>query len=311
MVGDMAYHPHEITLKTFQQILSQYEDHVDGKLEELDARRYTTIGQSICSRSPPSLDKAELLALVSWKMLRFPNHLLHIMQAANTCARKHGTWRPNLAKLAESNADNTVTNQSKVAISCVADGIPTAAALKSALKALTELRGVGPATASLILSCYRPDCVPFFSDELFRWLHWDDERKGKGTGWKAQIAYTITEYVSLAEKAQGLCTRLKGKSADNSPWMLELEKVAYVIGREQIDVTQGAAEGSDEDGNAPRQEDSRELPKTDDGAAPTDKPAQLRKIGQGNAGKKRDRDSIAIDAAASNRRSRRVKQRQL
>lgn len=37
----------------------------------------------------------------------------------------------------------------------------------AAVKTLTGLKGIGPATASLLLSVYAPESVPFFSDVSF------------------------------------------------------------------------------------------------------------------------------------------------
>lgn len=39
-----------------------------------------------------------------------------------------------------------------------------------ALKTITKLKGIGPATASLLLSVHDPEHVIFFSDEAFYWL---------------------------------------------------------------------------------------------------------------------------------------------
>ena len=38
------------------------------------------------------------------------------------------------------------------------------------MKTASILRGVGPATASLVLSVAFPMDVPFFGDEVFEWL---------------------------------------------------------------------------------------------------------------------------------------------
>ena len=92
---------------------------------------------------------------------------------------------------------------------------------KSALAELTSLKGIGPATASLLLSVYDPVQAPFFSDELFRWVFWDS---GKGKGWDRPIKYTPKEYLELFEKVQQMRERLEIKA-------VEAEKVAYVLGK--------------------------------------------------------------------------------
>lgn len=103
-----------------------------------------------------------------------------------------------------------------------------------ALKLLTTLRGIGPATASLLLSVYQPDAIPFFSDELFRWAHWDGigpVSKGPkaGQGWERKIAYSAKEYGGVLERVGRLRERLEVGAT-------EAEKVAYVLAREGADI---------------------------------------------------------------------------
>jgi hypothetical protein len=68
--------------------------------------------------------------------------------------------------------------------------------------------------------------VPFFSDELFRWTQWDE--KGK-TGWGRSIKYSIPEYKALLLSVEKAVERLGIGAAD-------IEKVAYVLGKEGVDV---------------------------------------------------------------------------
>jgi hypothetical protein len=116
--------------------------------------------------------------------------------------------------------------------------------LRDGLNHLTKLKGVGPATASLVLSCYDPQNLPFASDELFRWLHWDgknsegktDGIKQVGKGWSRAIGYTPKEYVEMCARSSRVQNRLE--QAGRPVSSLEMEKVAYVLGKEQIDVDQ-------------------------------------------------------------------------
>lgn len=100
-----------------------------------------------------------------------------------------------------------------------------------ALKILfSSLRGIGPATASLLLSVRRPDEVPFFSDELFRWSQWDVVgKKGEGEGWDRKIKYNLNEYKELLKSVRALRERLGVRAVD-------AEKVAYVLGKEMADI---------------------------------------------------------------------------
>ena len=87
------------------------------------------------------------------------------------------------------------------------------------LKDLSKLRGVGPATATLLLSVYKPNIIPFLSDELWRWVCWDDM-----AGWQKKIRYTLIEWHELCLAVADLGERLTASAS-------EVEKVAYVIGR--------------------------------------------------------------------------------
>lgn len=96
-----------------------------------------------------------------------------------------------------------------------------------AVSSIAKLRGVGPATASLFLSCYDPIKVPFFSDELFRYLHWSDT---KVKGWDRKISYTIKEYQSMFDKTQVLRKRLEMESGETVE-AIDLEQMAYTLGK--------------------------------------------------------------------------------
>jgi hypothetical protein len=69
-------------------------------------------------------------------------------------------WRPRLVSLIESNSEEAVVEVTTRSIEgCDID------APRKAMEVLCELKGVGPATASLILSAIFPDRVPFLTDE--------------------------------------------------------------------------------------------------------------------------------------------------
>lgn len=56
-----------------------------------------------------------------------------------------------------------------------------------AIKILSELKGIGPATASAVLAAYRPDLAPFMSDEAL------------AAALKGAKEYTPKKYVELTE----------------------------------------------------------------------------------------------------------------
>ena len=152
--------------------------------------------------------------------------------------RRHGTWRPQLQKLAASNSEalvKSLTLEASAQLSTKPK--PSSQAdVRRALDTVAKLKGVGPATASLLLSCFRPDCVPFFSDELYRWLCFGDAPTKGTSGWRRTIGYTFKEYYVLIERARDLVERLKEESEGGDLDMLKLEKVAYVLGKEKADM---------------------------------------------------------------------------
>lgn len=94
--------------------------------------------------------------------------------------------------------------------------------LNDSLNILTKLKGIGPATAALLLSTNDAEKLPFFSDELFRWAFWEDR---SGARWDRKIKYSLREYRELVAMVDELRKRI-GRTA------LEAEKVAYVLGKQ-------------------------------------------------------------------------------
>jgi hypothetical protein len=135
----------------------------------------------------------------------------------------HGTFRPSLKNLVASNSEDTVADTTREAFSLIPDGTPEEKDVKASLAVLTKLRGIGPATASLMLSVLRPDEIPFFSDELYRWAMWED---GKGKGWDRGIKYSVKEYLELFGRVKEVRER-----SGSEVKAVELEKVAYVLAR--------------------------------------------------------------------------------
>jgi len=85
-----------------------------------------------------------------------------------------------------------------------------------AVDGLTALKGIGPATASLLLAVHDPAHVPFLSDEIFYWLCAD--------GKVAPIKYNTKEYRDLVARTQEVVGRLGVKAVD-------VERVAFVLFR--------------------------------------------------------------------------------
>lgn len=86
----------------------------------------------------------------------------------------------------------------------------------ASMKTLALLSGIGPATASLLLSVHDPDGVLFFSDEAYRWLCCG--------GKESPIKYNWKEYAELEQNSDELMSRLKLGARD-------VERLAFVIMR--------------------------------------------------------------------------------
>ncbi|KAG0018828.1 hypothetical protein BGZ81_010049 [Podila clonocystis] len=153
----------------------------DDTLADLDEWYQNTLPTILSTRKPQSIDSSELCKLMSWKL-------------------KRGKFRPNLAKLAASNADSVVKAASQKAFALM-----TSSSLKASLAEMSSLKGVGPATASA------PDKVPFMADETMASV------PGLGS-----IAYTPGYYLKFAEKVIDKAAALKGKGAKtSSPHLVE------------------------------------------------------------------------------------------
>ncbi|KAF2656825.1 hypothetical protein K491DRAFT_596312 [Lophiostoma macrostomum CBS 122681] len=215
----------EISRSAFTSILARYPDSVPAELRELDRWRYETIRQRHSAHGSSGLRKADVEKLVEWKL-------------------KHGKFRPNLLRLVQSNSEQDVEDVLETAY----DDLYKDEGTTNALKRLQKLKGIGPATASLILSVWTPlpdriddggsldSCeravsgVPFFSDELYRWCSWEDAAEGRElAGWKRKIKYSKKEWDGIRERVWESVKRLGVKA-------VECEKVAYVLGREGVDV---------------------------------------------------------------------------
>lgn len=125
--------------------------------------------------------------------------------------RRHGKFRPTLMSLVSSNPEPFAKSTIASAITTY-DNKPANA--QNALDTLVKLKGIGPATASLLLNVHDPRGVIFFSDEAYYWLCCG--------GKKGVVKYTAKEYRELRERAADLGKRL-------GVGMVDVEKVAYVV----------------------------------------------------------------------------------
>ncbi|KAL9480078.1 hypothetical protein ACSS6W_004864 [Trichoderma asperelloides] len=205
MMAPSAVIPHnEITKEQFASHLSQYPALIeaiseskgakDGQrtLSELDRYRYVDAVETFDLKNPKrDMDLEDIKTLVEWKL-------------------RHGKFRPKLLSLVSSNPSATVSQTLDSARHLYTKSKDAGGTVKT----LAKLKGIGPATASLLLSVHDAQNVIFFSDEAFYWLCCG--------GKKAAIKYNIDEYAALRDEAEALIKRLDVSATD-------IEKVAYVL----------------------------------------------------------------------------------
>ncbi|KAG9230760.1 hypothetical protein BJ875DRAFT_356270, partial [Amylocarpus encephaloides] len=199
----------QITIDEFNAALARYETVLEtyGKtpkpgtasMKELDRFRYVLAPAQFATGSTGKAFGLEALQkLMEWKL------------------------RSSLPGLIASNTNETIKAATKDAFAHYAtykdEDSRSAEDIKKTLEKLYgPLKGVGPATASLILAVHDPNFIYFFSDEAYAWLVND--------GKKGSLKYTVSEYLKLCEQADILADSL-GVSA------LKIEKVAFVLMKE-------------------------------------------------------------------------------
>ncbi|KAI6809265.1 hypothetical protein KC332_g15706 [Hortaea werneckii] len=217
---DDRYRFDKIDYQTFADLLSKYPSIIPPELQPLDHQRLNTIPAAIHQRNPKFIPKDELLKLTEWKL-------------------SHGKFRPTLLKLVDSNDVMTVKTTAIEAYRLLPPTkttAPNAENIRKVLDVFTRLKGVGAATATLLMASYDQTNIPFFSDEVYRWIHHDDAptrpalKGGGASGWTREVRYTIKDYLDFYPKVQQLRERLSLESNGAQVTALEIEKVAYVLG---------------------------------------------------------------------------------
>ncbi|KAG8763875.1 hypothetical protein FRC11_010500, partial [Ceratobasidium sp. 423] len=136
-----------------------------------------------------------------------------------------GKFRPTLPALIAQNTPAKVKSSTQDAFSSLSNmtsSTPPYQPFRSVLKALCgALKGVGPATGSLVLSIY-DNRVPFTSDEAYIWIMYAD----RGV-LKKDIKYTEKGYLDYAVRMWEVAEKVEITPA-------ELEKVGWVLGREWV-----------------------------------------------------------------------------
>lgn len=161
----------------------------------------------------------------------------------------------------------------------------------AAVDVLTKLKGIGPATASLLLAVHDPENVIFFADEAFYWLCCGGKRE--------PIKYNAKEYKGLIAASQALARRLDVKAVD-------VERVAYALmsdATSALPVKKAAAPDKKKRESSPTKKEA--APSTKRAAAPATKKESAEK--KSTPAKRKKDSAAAVEDASTLRRSKRGK----
>ncbi|XP_043200541.1 uncharacterized protein LOC122369683 isoform X1 [Amphibalanus amphitrite] len=203
----------EFVYKLYPQSLalkSQSKNKKPEELKKLDHWYHNELPKKIQSRAKEGgyLTHEELVMTIKWKLAR-------------------GKWRPRLKELVTMNTPRLVQLETKKAIRQLVKKED----LSSAIQAMCNLKGVGPAMASAVLSVAQPDKIPFMSDEC---MFATQEVEGS-------IDYTNKEYLRMVQHVQNACERLaRNGNAEWTPHRIEQVVFAHhVIVNNKPELLQG------------------------------------------------------------------------
>lgn len=97
---------------------------------------------------------------------------------------------------------------------------PSPDQVRKALDKVCELKGVGPATGTLLLSIFDPVNVPFFEDELYAWLCPDAKDK---------LKYNVKEYFELFGRFQQSLAEVLKQESRSLRYAEAFEKIAFIV----------------------------------------------------------------------------------
>lgn len=143
---------------------------------------------------------------------------------------QRGKWRPRLQQLVSSNPSSSVH-------SCTSTASLPSLPRASALKELSTLKGLGPATASAVLALWYPSTEPFMSDEAMENVEaYEEGQEGHG-----KREYTPKAWREFGEKMRAR----KEKEGWESVEELERALWSWAIHRKYGDTEQVKAEESE------------------------------------------------------------------
>lgn len=183
---------------TWKNHLDQYNQMIKlmsinkENLTQLDEWLWNNLKKNVYTRFNAAcgklfITKNELINIMKWKLTR-------------------GKFRP-LLKLVESNTEDSVKLCTNKALNILHKDHNK---WKQALTELKSLKGIGVATASIILAVFVPEVCPFMSDEAYKSVCSD------------KMSYTNKEYYYLQQKLVDKANALNSANNVNKIWDTEM-----------------------------------------------------------------------------------------
>ncbi|XP_054159030.1 uncharacterized protein LOC128957316 [Oppia nitens] len=225
------------TLSIYNQVLQLKASERNSKkggpeeLIKLDTWYREKLPKLIHSRKDPHILHDELVQIAKWKLMR-------------------GKYRPRLLDLVRINTETAVLTTSKKAFR----KLYHQKNLQQAINALVTLKGIGPATASAVLSAAYPEYAPFMSDEGML-----------STPGVEATDSTLAEYTNYSEQIKNCCERLKASDPEGkwTPHKIDTALWCHYLSREnkpELLENMPRADGSEPNVIKSTEENSTETP---------------------------------------------------
>ena len=177
-------------LDSYDRVIAQQGDE---RLVNLDRWYHGALREALVKRKEPYLLHEELEGIAGWKMRR-------------------GVWRERNRRLVGGNEPELVIQLSRKAFAEVPD-------LRKPISTLSQLAGVGPATASAVLAAYAPEFYPFFDEIVAGQIPSLDE-----------VAFTAKYYMAYAEAIRHRTAEITA-TCTHKPWTPhEVDQALWAIG---------------------------------------------------------------------------------
>ena len=188
---------HEHDCKEWHQAFDSYrsvvEQQGDERLSNLDRWYHGELRTTLLGRDEPHILHEELEGIAGWKMRR-------------------GVWRERNRRLVGGNPPELVIELSRNAFAEVPD-------LRKPITTLSKLAGVGPATASAVLTAYAPEVYPFL-----------DEVVAGQIPSLGEVDFTTKYYIAYAEAIRGRSAELTATCTHKSWTPHEVDQALWVVG---------------------------------------------------------------------------------